>query len=304
MSSSTSSTSSLKRALVARLLPRYAQGTLPAFLRVVVRDVLDDDADLATRYHLLRRLEHSALSDDRGVSAAQEELLFAGLQDALDRQASSSALTTSQGSWSQALGLPIWSSAAAAAAVVGFIVMASPGAGPDVDVDVDVGLGLQPRGDEHAPLGVRVRCVDAAGSRVLDDATAGARQKVSSLACSDDGMLAFSMTNLSETARHVFVVGVAADGQVVSLPPFSTGSQALRVEAGSVDVVVERLAPMPIVGVDGLTLHVLVDAEPFGADGIERRLQAASRSDLPLQSLDRLPVDVDVQARLNLYRRD
>jgi|GEM_PF-1264277 len=290
----TNSPGTLQRAIAARLLPRYASGTLPGVLRRLVQDVLDADADLAARYHLLRRLEgHAAVA---GLSAAQEDVILAGVLDGLgglDRERSTVTTASS-------LRLSTWSGALAAAAAVAFVVVA-PGPSPTPD---SAPTGLQSRGDsDEAPLGLRVRCVDGSGSRVLDDATAGARQKVGSLSCVDDGLLAFSLTNLSERERFVFVVGVDEAGRVVSLPPFGEGSPALPVAPGAVDVVVERLAPMPVLGDGGLTLHVLVDDAPFTGADVGRRLQAATATALPLSSLDRLPVDVEVQARVNLYRR-
>jgi hypothetical protein len=286
----------LQRAIAARLLPRYASGTLPGVLRRLVQGALAGDADLAARYHLLRRLECAARGEDASVSAAQEDVILAGVFDGLDGLDRKHSTVTTASS----LRLSTWSGALAAAAAVAFVVVAP---GPSADPD-HTPTGLQARGDsDEAPLGLRVRCVDGSGSRVLDDATAGARQKVGSLSCVDDGLLAFSLTNLSPQERFVFVVGVDETGRVVSLPPFGEGAPALPVAPGAVDVVVERLAPMPVLGDGGLTLHVLVDNAPFTGADVGRRLQTANAAALPLSSLDRLPVDVEVQARLNLYRR-
>jgi hypothetical protein len=290
----TNSPGTLQRAIAASLLPRYASGTLPGVLRRLVQGALAADADLAARYHLLRRLERAARGEDASVSAAQEDAILAGVLEGLDREGSTVTMASS-------LRLSTWSGAAAAAAAVAFVVVAP---GPSAEPD-HTPIGLQARGDsDEAPLGLRVRCVDGSGSRVLDDATAGARQKVGSLSCVDDGLLAFSLTNLSPQERFVFVVGVDEAGRVVSLPPFGEGAPALPVAPGAVDVVVERLAPMPVLGDGGLTLHVLVDDAPFTGADVGRRLQTANAAALPLSSLDRLPVDVEVQARLNLYRRD
>jgi hypothetical protein len=292
----TNSPGSIQRVIAARLLPRYASGTLPGVLRRFVRDVLAADADLAARYHLLRRLERQARGNDAALSAAQEDVILAGVLDGLDGDRSTVATASS-------LRLSTWSGALAAAAAVAFVVVAPGPDGPGAGTD-PAPLGLQARGDlDDAPLGLRVRCVDGSGARVLDDATAGARQKVGALSCVDDGLLAFSLTNLSQHERFVFVVGVADDGRVVYLPPFAEDARALPVPPGAVDVVVDRLAPMPVLDTAGLTLHVLVDDAPFSGAEIGRRLQAASVAALPLSSLDRLPVDVDVQARLNVYRR-
>lgn len=295
----------VRHALAGRLLPRYAQGSLPGPLRRFVQGHLDDDVELAARYHVLRRLERMARGPSPAVSAdvssAQEDLILAGVLAGLDAAPSSRVASSLQlSSWSGAL--------AAAAAVVMVVVASEPtasvsSASSSSSVSSVSDRGLQARGDGAvAPVGLRVRCLDARSGRVRDQATAGARQKVGGLSCVDDGLLAFSVTNLSPQAQHLFVVGVDDDGAVVFLPPFTEASAAVAVAASTVDVVLDRLAPMPLLDGRGLTLHVLVDDAPFTGHDVARRLQMASVAALPLSSLDRLPVDVETQARLNLYR--
>jgi hypothetical protein len=51
-----------------------------------------------------------------------------------------------------------------------------------------------------------------------------------------------------------------------------------------------------------VTLHLLLSDEPFSSADVENRLSAAERAAVPLQNLERLPVDVPVQARLTVHR--
>ncbi|MBM4283308.1 MAG: hypothetical protein FJ137_22045 [Deltaproteobacteria bacterium] len=51
-----------------------------------------------------------------------------------------------------------------------------------------------------------------------------------------------------------------------------------------------------------VTLHVLWADAPFSGKDVARRLSAAERAAVPLGRLDRLPVDVEVQSHLTLYR--
>jgi hypothetical protein len=289
----------VRHALAGRLLPHYAASSLPGPLRRFVRGVLDDDVELAARYHVLRRLERSVHGPSTAVSAAQEDLMLAGVLAGLDD------VVAPSGQAGSSLQLQSWSSVLAAAAAVVMMVMADD---PTTSVrslsgQPSTDLRLQARGDVAvAPVGLRVRCLDAHSGGVRDQATAGARQRVGGLSCADDGLLAFSVTNLSPQAQHLFVVGVDDEGAVVFLPPFTEGSQAVAVAASTVDAVLDRLAPMPVLDGRGLTLHVLVDDAPFAGHDVARRLQMASVAAVPLWSLDRLPVDVETQARLNLYR--
>ena len=104
----------VRHALAGRLLPRYAQGSLPAPLRRFVQGHLDDDVELASRYHVLRRLERMARGPSSAVSAdvssAQEDLILAGVLAWLDAAPSAQA--------SSSLQLSSWSGALAAAAAV------------------------------------------------------------------------------------------------------------------------------------------------------------------------------------------
>ncbi|HEY1097603.1 MAG TPA: hypothetical protein VGF99_01690, partial [Myxococcota bacterium] len=167
---------------------------------------------------------------------------------------------------------------------------------------------LTARGDvEQPPLGVRVRCVARVDGVdvVVGDTVAGARQHDGTLTCPDGGTLALSFTNLGTTARTAFLVGIGADDDVIAIAPFARDAAGIVVPAGSVDVIAPTLAPMPTLDERGATLHLLVGDGGDGLKGTDvfRQLEAAQRDRLPLSALDRLPVDVDVQARVHLYPR-
>ena len=191
-------------------------------------------------------------------------------------------------------------SLAAAAAVV-FVVTGT--SAPSTSTTEHHGLGeLTARSAlmASAPLGMRVRCV--VNDRVVGDATAGARQTGADLDCGQDGLLAFSTTNLATSTRHAFVVGVNDDsGERVWLAPFPRGSSARVMAAGVADELVDVLTPMASLPAN-VTLHLLLSDEPFSSADVVNRLSAAERAAVPLQNLERLPVDVPVQARLTVHR--
>ena len=69
------------------LLPRYAAGEqLPSPLRRLVRQALERDAALAAQYNAMRRAEH-VIAGDPGLSAAQLDLLLAGVLEQTDAAA-------------------------------------------------------------------------------------------------------------------------------------------------------------------------------------------------------------------------
>jgi hypothetical protein len=266
----------MPRSLALWLLPRYANGSLPGPVARAVAAAIDVDVDVAVAYRALRAAERPAHG---GLSGAQKDFILGnvlaavGAEPAAERDAATarSSSVTARGAW-----MPL----AAAAACVGLFVVAKP-------------ADLTARGDGKAPLGVRVRCVK--DGAVVDDAAAGARQTGADLACDKSGLLAFSTTNLHSAPRYAFVVGVDDHGGRVWLPPFGKDAAALAIAANSADTLIETLAPMPT---EGVTLFVLLDDAPFHADDVARRLDAADRNGVPLQSLDKLPLDVLAQGRL------
>ncbi|MDP2342376.1 MAG: hypothetical protein Q8O67_15580 [Deltaproteobacteria bacterium] len=265
----------LRSAIAMRLLPAYSGGDLPAPLRRWMRGVVAVDADVAAAYELLRRAERRA-GNVEGLSTGQTELLLRQLLDDVDDAAPAAP---GWGSLGPALG---------ALACAGVLVVLLPGPAPD---------DLSARGLAADPIGVHVRCV--VGDAVVDEASAGARQTGAQLDCAG-GLLAFSTTNLSARPQFAFVVGIDSDSRPVWLPPFSSTSPAVSTPAGSADVVLRTLARLP--GSGDLTLFVLLSDEAFGGSEVERRLDAAVRAGVPLAQLERLPVDVDSQARLTVRR--
>ncbi len=280
------------RPFTSWLLPRYAAGSLPGPLRHLVQRALDRDIELAAQYDAMRRAER-VMAGGAGLSAGQLDLLLAGVLEQTDAATAASAR--------QAGGGRAWMPASlAAAAAVAFVVT---GTSPSTSTTEHRGLGeLTARSAlmASAPLGMRVRCV--VNDRVVGDATAGARQTGADLDCGQDGLLAFSTTNLATSPRHAFVVGVNDDsGERVWLAPFPRGSSARVMAPGVADELVDVLTPMASLPAN-VTLHLLLSDEPFTSADVENRLSAAERAAVPLKNLERLPVDVPVQARLTVHR--
>lgn len=280
------------RAAVAHLLlPRYAAGDLPPWLGRVVRDGLSESPDLAEAYGALRRAERLAPAPEqrRPTTAAQRELLEASLFATLPPTAEPRPARR----WVPALP------ALAAAACVGlFVLVANPGAESDAFSAGD--LAARGAALSAHPLGVRVSCV--AGERVLDDATAGARRASDRLECPRDGLLGFAMTNLSEEARWVFIVGVAPDGATRWYAPFERGSSAFEAGAGADNQVLPALGALAGMPHDPrVTLYVLLSDRPFTGADVERQLEAARARGTPLGALERLPLaDIPLQGRIEL----
>lgn len=285
---------SLRAAIAHLLLPRYAAGDLPPWLSRVVRDGLDESPDLAEAYTALRRAERAApaATARRPTSAAQRELLEASLFAALPLPG---AQTPARVTRRFAGALPVL----AACASVGLFLVVANDRGED---DTFSAQDLSARGTELAshPLGVRVSCV--ADDRVFDDATAGARRPSDRLECPQDGLLGFAMTNLSERARWVFVVGVAPGGETRWYAPFERGGAAFEASAGADNQVLPALGALGSMPKDDhVTLYVLLSDRPFSGADVERQLEAARARGTPLGALDRLPLaDIPLQARIEL----
>ena len=304
------------RRITMWLLPRYANQTLPGWLWPFMRRQLAADAALAHAYDLLRRAERAALTpvdpDGDAFSDDQLGLMLGSIFDHLDTQMTSMSSGTSPSltaSWAWLRqGAP---GALAAACAALFVLVGQPAAPQDAGA-VSGGAGLVGLGEVQArsalgerPVGVRVRCVS--GGAVTADIVAGLRQSGGAMHCPADGLLAFSTTNLSAQSRYVFVVGISDDGAPTFVPPFSKASQARHIAPGQLDALVDELAPMGAVSVDGrsaaTTLHVFFGDAPFSGEDVARRLDGAVRSAMPLQQLSRLPVDIDDQAHLTVYAK-
>lgn len=283
----------LRAALAHALLPRYASGRLAEPWASWVKQGIAEDASLTEAYTALRRAEQVAAG--RALSAGQRDLvegaLFAALASADGAQADRARAV-----WSPPgrRALPLL----AAVACIGAFFIVQPR-------DDAFGAGdLAARGAALArdPLGVKVSCV--VDERVVDSATAGARRGSDALACPAGALLAFSLTNLSPEARHVFVIGVAPDGAPRFYAPFERDAQAVRVAAGTRDEVLPVLGDTRGMPADErVSLHVLLSDRPFSATDIERQLAGAQRRGAPLASLEKLPLpDVPLQARVDMVR--
>lgn len=272
----------LRRAIALRLLPAYSGGALPTPVRRWMGEVVATDVDVAVAYELLRQAERRLGGDD-ALSSGQQELLLRRLLDDADDADESRAGEERAASFSSLVP------ALGAVACAGLFFVLPVATSSD---------DLTARGAAHAPLGVHVRCV--VDGAVVDQASAGARQTGTELDCADGGLLAFSTTNLSPAAQFAFVIGVDSSSRPIWLPPFSSSSTAVAIAAGTTDDVLSTLARLPATG--DVTLFVLLSPEPFSGADVQRRLEQAGRAGVPLRQLERLPVDVDTQARLTVRR--
>ncbi len=289
-----------RRLLAQALLPRYATGALPRPLRALVRRHLESDAELAAVYQALRRAERAA-AHGAELSAGQLDLIEANLLDAIERQPAhtSAHMGRVPRSWGAAWAGAAWSGALAAGALGILFVLARP-AGHDASPFGVGDLAARAAALQEHPLGVSVACV--LGDVVIDSASAGARDSGDTLRCAKGGLLAFSTTNLAGEVRHVFVVGIAKDGARRWYAPFDKGASSVAVPAGQVGQLLPTLADTSALPDDDVTLFVLLSDQPFTGADVERQLAASERRGVPLGHLERLPVGVPLQGRIDVVR--
>lgn len=190
-----------------------------------------------------------------------------------------------------------WVAAAAAMCVlVGILFQALP-SGPET---TDPAWRVR-RADGDAPrLGLKLRCVAPDRSRVLAAAEAGARQLEDRLSCPHGGLLSFSVTNLDEAPRYLFAVGVSDEAELRWYAPFTRTSRSVKVEPGEVDRLLETLADTSeLPDDDRVSLFVLYSSRPLSGHEIEAQLARAPTRQ-HLQKAARLPVEAEVQARIEL----
>ena len=283
--------------LARMLLSRYAGGTLPRVMAQLVRDALAVDPALAEAYTALRRGERAAAGGAH-TSASQRDLLEAAL-------ITSGARTN--GPNRSILFAPL----AACASLAIFVIVSDTqtvgthAVGPRSVGTHAVGtLAARSAALAQDPLGVKVSCVHE--ERVVDTATAGARRPSDALTCPADAMLAFSLTNLGQDERFVFVVGVAKDGGTRWYAPFDRTASSVRAAAGRDDEVLPVLGDMRGMPNDEhVTLHVLLSDAPFEARDVERQIVSAQRRGVPIGSVEKLPLpNIPLQARVDMVRVD
>jgi len=271
----------IRRRVLVRALS--TDGALAGAARTIVRR----DATLLAAYDDARAIE--ALASGSALGTAERALVRSRVLDETARAPASRARRPAL------VGL---SFAAATAAVV--LVVARP-----VDDDVLEPMArdaLVARGVESAPpmLGVRARCLDKDGARVVDVGEAGPRAPLGALRCPTDGLLSFAFTNLGERAAHAFVVGLA-DDDVRWYAPFLAQSSSIEVPAGARDQLVSTLADTGALSdVAHVTLYALFSDEAFDAVTVRNALLRAKERGLLSTSLDRLPVPVAWQARIEV----
>jgi hypothetical protein len=123
------------------------------------------------------------------------------------------------------------------------------------------------------------------------------------LTCPDDGLLAFSLTNLGARPSHVFVIGVNRQGELRWYAPFDGAAASVRVEPDTVDAPVGVAAALAgMAREERVTLYALFSPVPLSAHELRARLSSAQRRGTLTSALERLPVDVEHQAHIELVR--
>lgn len=276
----------LRRALTAWLF-----AGAPPFVARAIHRALRQDVRWSAWYDALRRVERVGSSQALGTS--QRELLEGLVLD---------AVAPAPHERSSFLLRPGIAAAAACGALLLFFVFpeaTAPPAGDAMPALTERSLG------EDAPLvGVKLRCLDSTQRHVLAHAQAGPSAPGAMLQCEKDNLLAFSLTNLSDAEQHIFAVGVSGTGELRWYAPFERGADAMRVQPGEIDRPLETAADLSRLPDDErVTLHLLFSRAPLNGESIRRELSSASRRGVLSTALDRLPIDVEHQAHVEIVRR-
>lgn len=272
----------VKRALLSRLLA----GSLPPALAARLHRRLARDPAWLSAYEGLRRAERQAAG---AVDITEQQLAL--FERIVVAEASQQAPVEVRASRGAVFGL-----AAAAAAVAVFAALPT---GRDDDWAT---RGVTAAGPK---VGLKVRCLsaDERTPRLVSESVLSPEQVPGALDCPEDGVLAFSVTNLDEAPRHVFLVGVNEKDEIRWYAPFEASGRSVAVRAGEVDRVLETLAELDDLPKERVTLFALFADAPLDGAALEARLKDARTRGLPLSRLDRLPVGVPLQARAELSAR-
>ncbi len=272
--------------LVDRLLVAYATGRLPSFVARRVRAQLNADPELAAMYDALCRAERVAAS--AALTHGQRERLALAVLDGSEALRGTHVSITKR---LMAHAAPVTLAAAAA----GLFLFVGTGDG----LTARSASGAGNAAHERAPLGVKATCLSADGVRLIDSATVGAARTADRLTCPAGSLIAFSTTNMGDQARHVFVVGVTAAGERRWYQPFGEAA-SVAVPAGTVDQVLSPVADTRGMGTEPVSLHVLITDTPLSAREVENELSAAIDRGMSVGRAERLPIDVALQARIEL----
>ncbi|MDP2340763.1 MAG: hypothetical protein Q8O67_07390 [Deltaproteobacteria bacterium] len=271
----------LRRLLTDVLLDGRAPPWVLAFLH---RRMLGD-AVWRAHYHAVRSVERAAAGTEfsAGQSALVERMLLDQLVPERKRRRRLA---------------PLVAFAGVAAAVALLVVV--PGSSVD---SIEGWTGRGPAGDGGDLRGVRVRCVDRAVPRVLAEAEAAPGVRQGGLVCPRGALLSFSVTNRSNAAGYVFVVGLSPAGELRWYAPFVEGASSTPMPAGVVDELLPTAADTSAMPQDGrVTLHALFSKAPLSGVEVARRIRGATGHGVSVGALERLPIDDDVeQGRLELF---
>lgn len=251
------------------ILARHASGALPRLASRLVEGRIERDPRWRSAYDALRRAERAASATP--LSRGQKDLLKARVLDAVAAESTPAPVRLLR------FAAPL----VAAAAVV--VVLVMPKGADD----------LVARGDESTGVGLRVRCLDGAATRVLAEAAGGTLTHVaaSRLACPDDGVLSFSTTTRGAKPLHLSLVVVDEAGARVIYT--SAAPRAPAVDA-TLDVA------LPMKGRAGFALFALFAETPATSAVVDGLLETAARQGVDLSRAARLPVDAIAQARVDI----
>ena len=282
----TATTPTLRQRLLLRLL---LGGALPSSWAKRVQQAIAADSVWSRAYSDARRAERAGA---RAFSAGQIDL---GEALVLDAVALAEHEHAPHPSWWQQLA-PM----AAACALVGvFAVVDTSDKGASDKGASDKGADFVARGSSGpVRVGVRLRCLDAARGRVIDEAEAGPATS-DALQCPRGGLVSFGLTNLEADDVYVYAVGVAADGALRFFSPFDEPSSSLKVEAGVVDRVLDVAADTAAFPAGDVTVFTLFSARPLRGADVARTLRDVQQRTGRVQALDRLPLDA-LTARIDL----
>lgn len=272
--------------LIRRLLTRVLlNARAPAWFLAILHGRMRADQAWSADYDALRRLEQAAAR--AGFGPSQTDLVERMILADVARNERKSA---------RAVPLAVALCAGAAAAALLLFV----GSGNRADEEIWTSRGGATRAE--GLVGVRVRCIDGVARRVLAEAEVAPDVARGGLECVRGGLLSFALTNRSEHVAHVFIVGVAATGELRWYAPFVEGASSAAMAPGVVDELLPSAADTSEMPADGrVTLHALFTSRPLSGAEVARLVRGAAARGVSVHALERLPVGGEVeQGRLEL----
>jgi hypothetical protein len=274
----------------------------------LARMVVARDRVMREAYDDVRRIEALARAETLGTASLEgiEARLFATIgtvQDEVREEARQEAAR--EAATRAVMALPArrhlfaGGMGALAASAALFLFFVDDNASPTHSDDV-----LQARGVAELPMvGVRVRCLasrDEGGVTVAASAEAGPKAPLGAMPCQAGNLLSFAVTNVDEDPVHIFIVGLAGR-DLRWYAPFDANARSVTVNPGTRDEPLATLADTSTLPASArTTLYLLFSPHALDGRTIRAELDAASRRGSLTSALDRLPVGVRWQARIEL----